>query len=148
MEVAIKDIAGKQLIDIRTNELYLQGHPNGSINIPIRQLLDKESLELFEQLSQKGETAILYGIDQLQATAPLFLLQQLGYKNLKLLKGGINAVNEFTPPAPGLSEVSVVDTALIHNKTEQINMPLTSSAIKKGEAVMPVRKGVSAGGGC
>ena len=148
MEVAIKDIAGKQLIDIRTTELFLQGHPNGAVNIPVRQLLDKESLDLFEQLSKKGETVILYGVDQLQATAPLFLLQQLGYKNLKLLKGGINTVNEFTPPEPGLTEVSVVDTALIHSKADQINAPLSSPVIKKREAVLPVRKVVSAGGGC
>lgn len=147
-EVEIKDIAGKQLIDIRTTELYLQGHPNGAINIPVRQLLDEESLDLFEQLSKNGESVILYGTDQLQATAPLFLLQQLGYKNLRLLKGGINPFSEFTSPAPGLTEVSVIDTALIHSKAEQINAPLSSSVIKKREAVLPVRKVVSAGGGC
>lgn len=147
-EVAIKDIAGKQLIDIRTTELYLQGHPNGAINIPVRQLLDEESLDLFEQFLKNGESVILYGTDQLQTTAPLFLLQQLGYKNLRLLKGGINPLGEFTSPAPGLTEVSVIDTALIHSKAEQINAPLSSSVIKKREAVLPVRKVVSAGGGC
>jgi 3-mercaptopyruvate sulfurtransferase SseA len=50
MQVAVKDIAGKLLIDIRSADLYSQGHLERAINIPIRQLLDKESIELFNNL--------------------------------------------------------------------------------------------------
>lgn len=148
IEVEIKDITGKQLIDIRSAELYSKGHPLSAINIPIRQLLDKPSLELFDNLLNSGKEAVLYGNDQLQATAPLFLLRQLGYKNVKLLKGGINPINEFSLPDLATTEISLVDTAAIHGKSELINLPVSAPTLKKGEAVIPVRKGASAGGGC
>lgn len=148
IEVEIKDITGKQLIDIRSAEMYSKGHPANAINIPIRQLLDNESLELFDNLLETGTEAVFYGSDELQATAPLFLLRQLGYKNLKLLKGGINQGNEIIPVSPPLTEVSVVDTAAIHCNVEQINTEITSPEKKKGEVVIPVRKRASAGGGC
>ncbi len=148
IEVEIKDIAGKQLIDIRSAELYSNGHPASAINIPIRQLLDKESLKLFDDLLETGSVAVLYGNDELQATAPLFLLQQLGYKNLKLLKGGLNQVSEFVPSSLATTEQSVVDTQLILGKTDQTIAPVTTNATKKSETVIPVRKGTSAGGGC
>jgi len=148
VQVEVKNIAGKQLIDIRSPEFYSQGHPESAINIPIRQLLDKESIELFDHLSENGKEAVLYGSDMLQATAPLFLLQQLGYKNLKLLKGGLTSFNEFKEPDLSTMEVSVVDTAAIHVKPELINKPVTTTAIQKSESVIPVRKNASAGGGC
>ena len=148
MQVAIKDIAGKQLIDIRSSELYSQGHPESAINIPIRQLMDQESLELFDYLLKEGKEAILYGSDELQATAPLFLLQQLGYKNLKVLKGGLTSFNEFKEPELASTEVSVVDTAVIHVSPELKNAPVTTTVAKKSESVIPVRKEASKGGGC
>lgn len=143
-----KDMTGKQLIDIRSAELYSKGHPTDAINIPVRQLLDAESLELFDDLLEKGKDVILYGSDELQATAPLFLMRQLGYKNLKVLKGGINSSNEFNPTSLASTEVSVVDTAALHGKGEPLNMAITPEIKKKGETVIPVRKEASAGGGC
>jgi len=148
MQVAIKDIAGKQLIDIRSAEFYLQGHPESAINIPIRQLLDKESVELFDNLLENGKEAILYGSDQLQATAPLFLLQQLGYKNLKQLKGGLTSYKEFKEPELASTEVSEVDTAFIRLKPEMNKVLVTKAVTKTRETVIPVRKAASSGGGC
>lgn len=148
IELEIKDIAGKQLIDIRSAELYSNGHPASAINIPIRTLLNKESLELFDDLLSGNKDAVLYGTNELQATAPLFLLRQLGYKNVKLLKGGLNQHNEFIQPVLVSTEVSVVDTAAIHGKTEPLKAATSEIAKKKGDAVIPVRKGASAGGGC
>lgn len=148
MQVAVKDIAGKQLIDIRSAEIFTQGHPSGAINIPIRQLLDKESVELFDGLLENGKEAVLYGSNELQATAPWLLLQQLGYKNLQLLKGGLTSLNEFIEPEPALTEVSIVDTVAIHLKPETANKSVTTLASKKSETVIPVRKAASTGGGC
>jgi len=148
VQVSVKDIAGKQLIDIRSAELYSQGHPASAINIPVRQLLDKESVELFDNLSKNGKEAVLYGSNELQTTAPLFLLQQLGYKNLKILKGGLTPSNEFREPDPASTEVSVIDTTAIRVKPEQIKTPVTTTVKKSAESVIPVRKVGSSGGGC
>ncbi|NEW81839.1 MAG: rhodanese-like domain-containing protein [Mariniphaga sp.] len=148
VQVSVKDIAGKQLIDIRLPELYSQGHPENAINIPVRQLLDKESVELFNKLSKNGIEAVLYGSNELQATAPLFLLQQLGFKNVKRLKGGLTSSNEFQETEPASTEISVIDTAVIHIKPGLIDKSVTTPESKKSEAVLPVRKEASAGGGC
>jgi rhodanese-related sulfurtransferase len=146
--VSVKEITGKQLIDIRSQELYSQGHPENAINIPIRQLLDQENLELLGKLSESGKVTVLYGSDELQVTAPLFLLQQLGYRNVKMLKGGLSSTNEFKESEPASTEVSAIDTAEIHRNTVLQKMPSNIPEKQKGEAVIPVRKEASAGGGC
>ena len=88
MQVSISNLAGKQLIDIRSSELFAQAHPENAINIPERNLLDDEAIELFDRLLKSGQEAVLFGSDELQAAGPCLLLQQMGYTNLKTLKGG------------------------------------------------------------
>ncbi len=60
MEVAIDNIGGKQLIDLRPVDLFLQGHATNAINIPVRNLLDQESVSLFDELRENGKEVILY----------------------------------------------------------------------------------------
>lgn len=146
--VAVKDIAGKQLIDVRPTNMFLQGHPENAVNIPIRQLLDKESIELFDELKDNGKVAVLYGSDQLQATAPWLLLQQLGYKNLKLLNGGLTNAGVFCEAELSSTEASVVDATVIKAKKEGTQPTETKAEVKKKEAVIPVHKAASSGGGC
>ena len=148
MEVGINDIAGKQLIDIRSAEKYAKGHSANAMNIPIRQLLDNESLRLFKDLSEEGKLVVLYGSDELQVTAPLFLLQQLGYKNIKVFKGGLASNNEFKESEIAATEISVIDVSSLHGNTEQQNITVNAPEKKTGETVIPKRKGASAGGGC
>jgi len=145
-QVAISDLAGKQLIDIRPADLFAQGHPENAINIPVRNLLDEESLELFDGLLKNGMVAVLYGSDELQATAPCLLLQQMGYTNLKTLKGGLVATNEFKEPALTSTETMVLDTAAMNTKPTLTEAPKTEK--KKPQVVVPVRKEATSGGGC
>ncbi|MDP2335658.1 MAG: rhodanese-like domain-containing protein [Bacteroidota bacterium] len=148
MLVAVKDIGGKQLIDIRTSELFAQGHPENAINIPLRNLLDDEAIEVYDQLLNNGKEAVLYGSDELQATAPWLLLQQLGYKNLKILKGGLTPSVEFKETALSSTEKMVLDTAAIRIKPALAIVSETKSENKKSQAIIPVKKKTSSGGGC
>jgi len=145
-QVVISDLAGKQLIDIRSAELFAQGHPENAINIPVRNLLDEESIELFDRLQDNGQEAVIFGSDELQATAPCLLLQQMGYTNMKTLKGGFIATNEFKEPTLPTTEVMLLDTAAMKTGSVQAKAPETEK--KKPQVVVPVRKGASAGGGC
>lgn len=147
MQVAVKDIGGKQLIDIRPSELFAQGHPENAINIPLRNLLDDESVDLYNQLINSGKEAVLYGSDELQATAPGLLLQQLGYKNLKILKGGLTPSIEFKETALASTEKMVLDTAAIRVKPA-LKTASETKPMKKPQAIIPVRKEASTGGGC
>ncbi len=144
-QVAVSDLAGKQLIDIRTTELFAQGHAENAISIPVRNLLDDESLELFNRLLKNGQTTVLYGSDELQTVAPCLLLQQMGYTNLKTLEGGYVATNELKKPALPATEVMMLDTAAMKAKHE-VKGPQPEK--KKPQVVIPVRKEAASGGGC
>lgn len=148
MQIAMKDIGGKQLIDIRSAELFAQGHPGNAVNIPVRNLLDKESIALFDRLLKNGKEAIIYGNDELQATGPCFLLQQMGYKNLKHLKGGYTTADEFKESIPASTETSVLDISAIQAKSESLDASGVTPETKKADVLVPVRKQASSGGGC
>lgn len=147
LAVAIADIGERQLIDIRSSELYAAGHPVNAVNIPARQLLDKESAGFFKQLQHDRKTAILYGSTELQATAPWLLLQQLGYSHVKRLKGGLAAGSQLTETSLVSAENQLLDTAVFSAKPV---VPAVSAATgeKKPEAVKPVKREVKTGGGC
>ena len=147
-EVAIDNLGGKQLIDIRPVDLFLQGHAENAINIPIRNLLDEESVILFDELRENGKDAILYGSDELQATAPWLLLQQLGYQNVKILKGGYSSDQKFKETALSSTETMLMDTAAIHVKSQPIEVSSVKPENRKSETVIPVRKKATSGGGC
>lgn len=145
--VELKDVEGKQLIDIRTSDLFMQGHAENALNIPLRQLLDKESIVLINQLSANGKDIVLYGSDELQATAPWLLFQQLGYNNIKLLVGGITSGGAMNETAKASSEGPIFDPAMLNVKTVQTKAP-EAKVVSKRETVVPVRKETSSGGGC
>lgn len=148
LQVEIQALDGKQIIDIRPVELFAQGHPKNAINIPIRQLLEKESIELFDRLLENKKEAVLYGSNELQATAPFLLLQQLGYKNVEYLHGEMSEKGEFKAPEPASTEVSILDTAAMRARPEIKKAVEKTVVKKKPETLIPVRQEVSSGGGC
>jgi rhodanese-related sulfurtransferase len=148
MEVAIDHMDGKQLIDIRPVDSFLQGHAENAINIPVRNLLDQESVSLFDELRANGKEAIIYGSDELQATAPWLLLQQLGYQNIKILKGGYSSDQKFMEPVLSSTESMQLDIEAIHLNSQPIEVSSVKPENKKSEAVIPVRKKGTSGGGC
>jgi len=148
IQIDIKDIAGKQIIDIRSSELFVKTHPEQAINIPIRKLLDDESVELFDRLSEEGKEVVLYGATELEAVAPSLLLQQLGYKNVKQLKGRITETGELEVSELSSTEISVIDTAAMRVKPEIKKAAEIIPVKKKREVVIPVRQEVTSGGGC
>lgn len=148
LQVTVQSISGKQIIDIRVAELFAQGHPENAINIPIGQLLDEASIELFRQFNETGKAVVLCGTDELQATAPWLLLQQLGYRNIARLKGGYIADGGLVETALSATEASILDTAAFRNKTDLVKTPVQIIRKKSAESVLPVRKEVTSGGGC
>ena len=145
LEVSVANLTGKQLIDIRPADQFAQGHAELAINIPARNLLDNESLKLFDRLQKSGEEAVLYGTDELQSVAPCLLLQQMGYSKVKFLKGGFGAENKFFETSGAALETMQLDQAAMNAA-----QPTTEKEPekKKPQAVIPVRKEASSGGGC
>jgi rhodanese-related sulfurtransferase len=147
-QISLQEVSGKQLIDIRSAELFALGHPGNAINIPIRQLLSEESIELLDELKGNGKQGILCGSNELEATAPWLLLQQLGYKNILIFKGGISSNGELIETETPLSEVSVVDPTAFQAKPVEIKTADTKAEKKNPESIIPIRKAASSGGGC
>jgi len=72
------------IVDVRSNFDFSKAHINNAVNIPLSQLLDKNSIALIDK-SDLEHPAILYGKNPEEANAALILLYQLGHENLKLL---------------------------------------------------------------
>lgn len=98
------------LVDVREPDEYADGHIEGAINIPLRELLKN----LDELPDSKTAPILLYCHSQKRATHALVLLHELGYMKVYNLEGGYAAYEDWmknnplhTPgptPTPGPDE--------------------------------------------
>ena len=88
-----------QLIDIRSLNEFDKFSLQGAISIPIDNLLSPEYVEVFDQ---DVKLNVFYGNGTTQANEAWMLLRQLGYKNIYVLRGGLNywAETILNPTAP------------------------------------------------
>lgn len=75
------------LIDVRDSISFKKYSFPGATNIPLKKVLDKVSEDY---LDQHRFDVVLYSNDNLYADQAWMLCNRLGYKNLHVLKGGIN----------------------------------------------------------
>ncbi len=75
------------LIDVRDEESYTKYTLPNAVNIPLDKLLD-EDFEMY--LNQKQYNVVLFSNDHFYADQAWILCNRLGYKNLNVLKGGVN----------------------------------------------------------
>ena len=79
---------GYLYVDLRSPYDFVKGHLTGAVNIPENMLLEEEAKEFFDQAAKDSLTVILYSTDEAAAVNPWMLLAQLGYQNLKVMRGG------------------------------------------------------------
>ena len=75
-------------VDIRNPYEYIKGHVPGAINIPLTDLLSKETLKTFDKYARDKITIVVYANTQTEANGSWMLLKQLGYSDIKVLLGG------------------------------------------------------------
>jgi rhodanese-related sulfurtransferase len=91
---------GYKLIDLRSEDEFNEGHLPGAINIPYKNLLNKESLRTLRKMK---EMPVLYGSSESQSQTALLLLIAKGIdKNILTVGGNYQtalkyAVQEFHP---------------------------------------------------
>ncbi len=145
------------LVDVRSSDEFAKGNIANSINIPIRELLQKRSLSLFKELKKTSATAVLYGEDQLQANGPWMLLKQVGFDNIRVMQGGYSFYKTLPLPDSLIQskmalwnvELPAIDTAGFKKARSMANA--TAVPVKtetKTEKVIPAKKKGSTGGGC
>lgn len=79
---------GYQLIDIRNQFDYANGHIDNATNIYAADLFEPFSIRFFKQLKKDGKKVLLYGNDIHEASDPWMILSQLGFDNISYLKEG------------------------------------------------------------
>jgi rhodanese-related sulfurtransferase len=92
-----------QLIDVRDHNDFMDFGLPGAENIPLPGLLLPENLEIFDAY---GKDFIFYSNGDIQANQAWIIAHRLGYKNLYVLKGGVNCwfQNIIQPKTPDQSE--------------------------------------------
>ncbi|MEA1898066.1 MAG: rhodanese-like domain-containing protein [Bacteroidota bacterium] len=75
-------------VDIRNPYEYIKGHVANAINIPLTELLSKETLKTFDRYVRDKITIVIYANTQTEANGSWMLLKQLGYSDIKVLLGG------------------------------------------------------------
>jgi len=90
-EVAHKIISedpSLQLIDVRTDKFYNKFTLKGAINIPLKDLLNQDNLDY---LDQDVYETVIFSNGSADADVAWMLATRLGYKNVYVMKGGLNA---------------------------------------------------------
>lgn len=145
----IKDTTKYIFIDLRSPYDFVVSHVDNAINIPITFLLDKENRDLFTNWKATGKTVILYAQDELKAVSPWLLLQELGYTNVKYLRGGYQHLNDNTKRY--MTERAKFDYAKIASGgAQQAGDVSQTQTPKPKKKAIPVKKKVKkeAEGGC
>ncbi len=145
---------GLLLVDVRNTDEFAKGHIGNALNIPVLELFSKRSLDFFDELADAKEPVVLYGQDQVQASGPWLLLQQVGFTNVEVMQGGYDFYRQL-PLNDSLArvqhicwkaELPLLDTAEFGKKT--IVAPKVAESENKPAKVVPVKKKTSSGGGC
>jgi len=111
------------LVDIRSQIEYDKGHLENAINIYAPQILESENYSQIKDFNENSKTIVLYGAEPNEALAPFMVLNQLGVKDLKILKSKL----EYN------QDELVVKTAEIELNRYDVKQFIAES-IKKAEA--------------
>jgi len=87
------------LIDIRSFEEFQAGHIKTAVNMPLPELIEKETIESLNS----NKLLILYSNGVSHASQAWVILHSAGKKNVLVLEGGLNYWNKviLNPEAPG-----------------------------------------------
>lgn len=149
MEIYYNNDSLYQFIDLRSAHDFIKGHLPGAVNIPLSKVLDKEYEPIF---NQDKKINIMYYSDQCGACGPWLLLEQLGYKNNKILQGGYdyvknNIIDNFSPMSANYSQENAkYDFAKIISEKGG-NSSGAESTQSSGAAPVIIKKKAKKGGG-
>ena len=83
----VYDMQDLHLVDVRNADEYRRFHLPGAANIPIEQLSDNHIRRL---LHAPGKTIVFYSNGTTKAEQAWFFAQRAGYRDIRLLRGGLN----------------------------------------------------------
>lgn len=155
-EILSKEDPSFVFVDLRNPYEYGRGYIGEAINIPVSDILTKESISFFEDMQSNSVAVVLYGKDQLEANGPWMLLRQLGFDNIKILLGGYDYMTDEDIDYYDMPEIPLyfVEEPQINYAEFIENASLNSGQIveetEEPKQIAPVKrkKKVVAEGGC
>lgn len=134
-----------QLVDVRSTKEYSKFSLPMALNIPVGNLFDKDTRK---QLSLKHKKRVFYSQDETQAIRAARLAEELGFKNIYVLKGGLNefsaSILNFQRPVNILTRQEA-DTYRFRERA-RTELPVLIEKSKASKTVKKVSKRVV--GGC
>jgi len=141
-----------RFIDLRSPAEFIKGHLPNAINIPVHRIFEDAYKEI---LNQDEKINILYHSDHCGACGPWMLLEQVGYKNNRILLGGYDFVKphilDTYSPETGdyLNEKPKYDFAKVVSQTSSGSSSSTGSTTSKKAPVKKKKtKRAEEEGGC
>jgi rhodanese-related sulfurtransferase len=136
---------GYVYVDLRNPYEFIKGNVATSVNIPRNQLLEEPALEYFNQQAQDSMKVVLIHCTEAEATGPWMLLKQLGYDNIKVMKGGWSYyANESLDPydMPDIPKYEVEEPAYDFAAIMELMKasPAAAASQDAPEVVIPQRK--------
>ncbi|RLD36577.1 MAG: hypothetical protein DRI73_00455, partial [Bacteroidetes bacterium] len=126
---------------------FIKGHVENALNIPLTQLITKNTLNTFDKYAKESVCMVLYGNNQMEANGPWMVLKQLGYSNVKVLLGGYDYYSikpGDTDKVPDVPEYYVekpkYDFAKIASETASSVSTGDDAGTQPAAPVVPVRK--------
>ena len=147
------------LVDIRDEKSFTDYSLPNAIKIPLKKLLDEDSKAY---LNQNQYDVVLFSNDNFQADQAWILCNRLGYKNMRVLKGGINEwFSTIINPLKPADNMPATDFQLYATRKaasmffgvvypEQVKVPVTElkKAAPKKVITIEKKKKAPAEGGC
>ena len=144
---------GLFLVDVRTADQYDEYSLQGSVNIPLDELLNAAWVDY---LDQDAMDIVFYSNSDIYADQAWALAVQKGYKNLYIMKGGVNewfrTIMQPEPPLETDPEVDFEKFSFRKGASQYFggtpNEVSSDAPVKKKKVVVHKKKKKEAEGGC
>ena len=144
---------GLFLVDVRTADQYDEYSLQGSVNIPLDELLNAAWVDY---LDQDAMDIVFYSNSDIYADQAWALAVQKGYKNLYIMKGGVNewfrTIMQPEPPLETDPEVDFEKFSFRKGASQYFggtpNEVSSDVPVKKKQVVIHKKKKKEAEGGC
>lgn len=90
LSATTQDMGDIQFIDLRSEEAFSNGHIPGAINVPVKDLLEKEHRGVFKS----DHTKVLYSDQEMLTVHAAMLLLGKGYSVIRILPGSFDIIEE------------------------------------------------------
>lgn len=123
-----------------------KGDYTNAINIPLTELLSKETLESFDNYVRDTITIVLYANNQTEANGSWMLLKQLGYSDILVLLGGYECYSKEFSEDEDIPEIPEYYVETPKYDFAQIMLEASSNQITGNESeivsepIIPIRK--------